>query len=335
MTAPSTTPIRVGLIGGGGIAGFHIGGYAGSADRIAITAVADAHAETAARRGAELGVPHYPGIQELLENEDVDAVDICLPHHLHRDAIITAAKAGKHILCEKPLCLTHEEAADVRSAVEEAGVVLMCAHNQLFLPPVAAARAIIDSGALGDVYEVRTADSFRSDMTPETMGWRSHASTAGGGELIDTGYHPAYLLLHLAGATPESAVAVLSTHRLRWMEGEDSAQVLYTFDNGVVGHLTTSWAYEPAPGAERFSVVGERGSLSSDGTSLAVALNGQPAETITFEAVDTFVAEIAHFADSVAAATRPLHSEKEGIEVLGMILAAYESSRTAAFASVR
>jgi predicted dehydrogenase len=335
MTAPSTSPIRVGLIGGGGIAGYHIGGYAGSGGRIAITAVADAHADTAARRGAELGVPHYLDLQDLLENEDVDAVDICLPHHLHRDAIVAAARAGKHILCEKPLCLTPDEAADVRSAVEEAGVVLMCAHNQLFLPPVAAARAIIDSGALGEVYEVRTADSFRSDMTPETMGWRAHASTAGGGELIDTGYHPAYLLLYLAGASPESAVAVLATHRLRWMEGEDSAQVLYTFANGVVGHLATSWAYEPAPGAERFSVVGELGSLSSDGTSLTVALHGGPAETTNFEPVDTFVAEIAHFAESITAETRPLHSEKEGIEVLGMILAAYKSSSTAAYAHVQ
>ena len=66
----------------------------------------------------------------------------------------------------------------------------MCAHNQLFLPAVAKAKELIDAGALGDVYEVRTTDSFYNDFDPATMGWRANAATSGGGELIDTGYHP-------------------------------------------------------------------------------------------------------------------------------------------------
>ena len=80
----------------------------------------------------------------MLAEADIDAVDICLPHHLHKDAIVAAARAGKHILCEKPLCLTPEEAAEVDAAVAEAGVTLMCAHNQLFLPAVAKAKELID-----------------------------------------------------------------------------------------------------------------------------------------------------------------------------------------------
>ena len=94
------------------------------------------------------------------------------------------------------------------------------------------------------VYEVRTTDSFYNDFDPATMGWRASAQTSGGGELIDTGYHPTYLLLHLAGGMPVEATAMLSTHRLTFMEGEDSAQVLVRFDNGVVGQMVTSWAYD-------------------------------------------------------------------------------------------
>ena len=89
----------------------------------------------------------------MLAGADIDAVDICLPHHLHAAAIVAAAEAGKHILCEKPLCLTMDEARIVREAVRRAGVTLMCAHNQLFLPAVAEARRLLAEGAIGPIYD--------------------------------------------------------------------------------------------------------------------------------------------------------------------------------------
>ncbi|TWD84723.1 putative dehydrogenase [Kribbella amoyensis] len=326
--------IKVGLIGGGGIASAHIRGYQQHADRIGITAVADAVEETAVARGTELGAKPYTDYRQMLADEDLDAVDICLPHHLHRDAIVAAAEAGKHILCEKPLCLSAEEAADVRAAVTAAGVTLMCAHNQLFMPAVAKAKELLAAGTIGTVYEVRTTDSFYNDFDPSSMGWRASSKTSGGGELIDTGYHPTYLLLHLAGGLPVEATAMLSTHRLKFMEGEDSAQVLIRFDNDVVGQLVTSWAYQPAESTERFSAVGELGSLHSDGTSLSYRLRSGETKTFELEPVDTFVAEIGHFADSLRDRTRPLHTEDEGIAVLGILLAAYEGARTKTIAPV-
>ncbi|GAA1587386.1 Gfo/Idh/MocA family oxidoreductase [Kribbella sancticallisti] len=326
--------IKVGLIGGGGIASAHIRGYREHADKIGITAVADAVEQTAADRGAELGATPYSDYRRMLEAEGLDAVDICLPHHLHRDAIVAAAEAGKHILCEKPLCLTAEEAAAVRAAVTASGVTLMCAHNQLFLPAVAKAKELLDAGTIGTVYEVRTTDSFYNDFDPTTMGWRASSSTSGGGELIDTGYHPTYLMLHLAGGSPVEATAMLSTHRLKFMEGEDSAQVMVRFDNGVVGQLVTSWAYQPAASTERFSAVGELGALHSDGTSLSWQLRSGETRTVDLEPVDTFAAEIGHFADSLLTKTRPLHTEDEGIAVLGILLAAYEGARTKTIAPV-
>ena len=326
--------IKVGLIGGGGIADAHIRGYRAYADVIKVTAVADVMDQTARRRAAELDAVAYLDFRQMILEADLDAVDICLPHYLHAEAIIAAAESGKHILCEKPLCLTVQEADRVRLAIEAAGVTLMCAHNQLFLPPVAKAKELLDQGILGTVYEVHTTDSFYNDFDPQNMGWRAAAATSGGGELIDTGYHPTYLMLHLAGGSPVEATALLSRHRLRFMEGEDSAQVLVRFDNGVVGHLVTSWAYDPPPGTEKLSVVGERGSLLSDGRSLVVTLRGSGSQTYDFEDVDTYVSEIGHFADCLSSGTRPLHTEKEGIEVLGLILAAYEGARGRTIAAV-
>jgi predicted dehydrogenase len=329
-----TTPVRIGLIGAGGIAGAHVAGYALNPGLVTLAAVADPVRESAEARAGSTGAAVFADYNRMLAEADIDAVDICLPHHLHKDAIVAAARAGKHILCEKPLCLTLDEAREVSAAVESAGVTLMCAHNQLFLPAVAKAKELIDAGTLGHVYEVRTTDSFFNDFDPENMGWRANAKTSGGGELIDTGYHPTYLLLHLAGGSPVEVTAMLATHRLTFMEGEDSATVLVRFDNGVIGTIVTSWAYEAADSTERFSAVGELGSLTSDGTTLSYHVRGQDPVVLELDPVDEFGEEIAHFARSIQHGTRPLHTQEEGIEVLGIILGAYESARTRAIAEV-
>jgi predicted dehydrogenase len=322
-------PIRVGIIGGGSIAGSHLDGYLLTADRATVTAIADIDAERARHRAERAGGARiFTDYREMIASGLVDAVDICLPHHLHKDAIVAAAAAGKHVLCEKPLCLTVAEAEAVRQAVASSGITLMCAHNQLFLPAVARAREIISAGGLGKVYEARTTDSFSNPLDPATIGWRADRATSGGGELIDTGYHPTYLLLHLIDSQPVEVAAMLSQHRLHFLEGEDSAQVLVRFEDGSVGAIMTSWAYDPPASTERFSVVGEDGSLWSDGS----ALHHQPRDgdvvTEQFAKAEphTIALEVIDFIECLREGRRPINTEVEGIAVLKVILAAYASA---------
>lgn len=324
----SPRAIRVGLIGCGSIAADHIRGYlalpsTGGPGELVAVADADPTRRAAA---AELagGVRQYADYSELLADPSIDAVDICLPHHMHRDAIIAAAAAGKHILAEKPLCLTLEEAAEIRNAVEAAGVTLMCAHNQLFLPTIRAAKELIGDGYCGTIHEVRTSDSFFVDFTPESMGWRANRAKSGGGELIDTGYHPSYLLLHLAGSEPVEVTALLSRFRLHFLDGEDSGHLAIRFANGALGTLETSWAHDPA-GDEKFAVTGSEGALWSDGVTLWRRRNGEETQAEAFEPVDTFAAEIRHFVEAVAGGTRPIETDVEGARVLSVILGAYRS----------
>jgi predicted dehydrogenase len=320
--------VSIGLIGCGNISRSHLRGYLAVPDQATVIAVADVDAAASAERAEQAGGARaFASYERMLDEADVDAVDICLPHHLHADAIIAAAKAGKHILCEKPLCLTLAEAEQIAEAVEAAGITLMCAHNQLTLPAVQRARALVGSGALGQVYELRTTDSFFNDFDPATMGWRAHAATSGGGELIDTGYHPTYLLLYLAAARPTAVTAMLSTHRLKFMEGEDSARVLVRFADGAVGEVVTSWAYEAAPFTEKFSVVGERGSLWSDGRTLHHKPRGAAAETVEFPATDSIPAVCADFVARMRDGSRPVHTHEEGTDVLKVIRAAYLSAQ--------
>jgi predicted dehydrogenase len=321
---------RVGIIGAGGIAAAHLDGYELAADQVRVTAIADVDAG-AARRYAERvgGASVFTDYRDLIASPLVDAVDICLPHHLHAPAIIAAAAAGKHVLCEKPLCMTLAEAEAVASAVASSGITLMCAHNLLFLPPVRPARELIREGRLGSVYVARATDSFFNTLDASSIGWRGVRVTSGGGELIDTGYHPTYLLLHLIDSEPVEVAAMLSRHRLAFMEGEDSAQVLVRFADSSVGSIVTSWAYEPAGSTEQFSVVGDRGSLWSDGRTLWFKERGGEAEVIVERDGDTpdpIALEIVDFVACLRDGRRPLNTEVEGIVVLKVILAAYASA---------
>ena len=322
--------IGVGIIGAGNIAGHHITGYLLAADRAQVTAMADVDPDRARRYTDRIGdFEVFADYREMLQSPRIDAVDICLPHHMHRDAIVAAASAGKDILCEKPLCLTLDEAEAVTSAVKTAGVTLMCAHNQLFLPAVATAREMIRSGKLGKIYAARTTDVFALNVTAESIGWRRTRATSGGGELIDTGYHPNYLLLHLVDSVPVRVAAMLSRHRLTFLEGEDTAHVLVEFADGTIGSIVTGWAYEPAGSTERFSVVGEEGSLWSDGRALHFKAQG--GERVLVQEAgpvkpDTYALEVVDFIACLHEGRRPLNTEVEGVNVLKLILAAYASA---------
>jgi predicted dehydrogenase len=322
--------IRVGIVGAGEISGHHIRGYLQAGEFAQVTAIADIDAERAHRRVEAIGNAEvFVDYREMIASPLVDAIDICLPHQLHSDAIVAAAAAGKHILCEKPLCLTLEEADVVTDAVATAGVTLMCAHNQLFLPAVAPAREMIREGRLGKVFGARTTDEFALAIDADKLGWRARRATSGGGELIDTGYHPTYLLLNLIDSEPIEVAAMLSRHRLSFMEGEDTANVLVRFADGTIGTIVTSWAYEAAGSTEKFSVVGEDGALWSDGRALHYKPRAGE-QVVVLEsgedAPDTYALEVVDFIACLREGRRPLNTDVEGVNVLKVILAAYASA---------
>jgi len=187
---------------------------------------------------------------------------------------------------------------------------------------------MVRDGRLGKVYGARTTDIFSLTIDPDRLGWRARRATSGGGELIDTGYHPTYLLLHLIDSAPVKVAAILSRHRLEILEGEDSATVLIEFADGTVGTIVTSWAYEPAGCTERFSIVGEAGSLWSDGRALYHKPRGGEQMVVQESGgeTDTYAAEVVDFIACLVEGRRPINTEVEGVNVLKVILGAYASA---------
>src|SRR5207244_3105428 len=128
---------------------------------VAVADVEPARAQYLADNYGRSDTRIYDGLTSLLSDPNVDTVDICLPHHLHTDAIIAAAQAGKSILCEKPLCTSIEDAARIGAVLKETGVTFVMAHNQLFQPSLIEARKLISNGTLGHSFVLRSIEVFQ------------------------------------------------------------------------------------------------------------------------------------------------------------------------------
>jgi len=331
--------LRVGLVGCGQIARLHWKGFEAAGGRAELVALADVSAENRAwfkRRAPQAA--EYQDFNQVLQQEQLDAVDICLPHHLHHPCIMAVIAKGLHWICEKPLCMTLEEAADIDRAMRGSKLIGMSAHNQAFFPSLLEAKRLIVEGQIGEIYTIISEDCFIMGLPargalpgtepwcPVAAGtWRADKRKMGGGELIDTGYHPTYRLLFLAGSEPAQVAAVTGVYRNKHMSAEDTATVVIRFENGVTGLIRTSWAMETPFGHYPFHVVGANGELFGTPNELywKPVRFSEPAR-ITFDEVHTFEAEVVHFIDCIEQGRQPLQTYKDGIRVLEVIRKSYD-----------
>jgi predicted dehydrogenase len=339
------TVLKVAIIGSGGIArGRHAPAWSKLHGQAQVTAVSDivrpAAEEMAAQLTAVSGEPVavYEDYQALIREADIDAVDICLPHHLHADAILAAVNAGKHVICEKPMCISLAEADQIVEAVDRAGVVYMSAHNELFYPTITAAKSLMDRGGVGTPYIIRSHEfpgryavatvPGRPARATAMVGWRASKATMGGGVLIDKGYHPTYILLYLAASEPVAVTAMTNTY-VAEMDGEDTALVLVKFANGAIGQIFTGEGFVFPANDAKFHVIGERGEVYGDRQDVYAKPRGftvPSAQTFTDgSGANTFDMEILHFYDSITTKRPPIQDHHDGRRVLEVIQAAYRS----------
>lgn len=316
--------VKLALIGAGGISNAHTLGLLEHSDKIECVALCDVSEENIAARKKQLGTnpATFSDWKKMLAEmgDKIDAVDICLPHHLHAPAILDAAAAGKHILCEKPMCTHLDEADRILDAVKKSGVTYMSAHNQLFKPAFREIKNRIDSGALGKIRWIRSQDCFQAPVTAFQGKWRSSLKYQGGGELIDTGYHPVYRLLYLANSEVKSVRGTMGRF-VQEIEGEDTASVQVRFQNGMIGEIFTSWATNKPYGTHEVHVIGELGEVfGSDSQLFHLPTGAKEPKVIALGEAKTFQDQMGHFADCLRNKTRPIHGAEEGRAVLKIIL---------------
>lgn len=196
-------------------------------------------------RSADLGVDFHADLDELLARDDVDAVICDTPTDRHRDVLIAAANAGKHIFTEKVLAPTVKECNEILAAVDAAGVVLTLSLPRVYDDYTQSIRWVVDSGALGELTLARS----RLSHDGATRGWLpAHffdAAQCGGGALIDLGCHPMYLTRLFLGGMPESVSA--SFGFVTGREVEDNAVVSLRYPNGAVGVVEAGFVNRVSP----------------------------------------------------------------------------------------
>jgi predicted dehydrogenase len=207
--------VRLGIIGTGNIAPLNVAGYLAH-DRCNVVAVCDPRREKAMRMAGLWGVPKvYDSIDAVLADEEIDAVEILTPTFMHKEHVIAAARAGKHISVQKPIANSVADARDMLAAVDDAKVVFRVTENAVHYPPLLKARELIASGAIGTPHMVRiktvvgrSDNEFQANLEPEGYAWRFDAHSPGG-HLFDDIVHKYAVALWLFEEEVRSVQAIV------------------------------------------------------------------------------------------------------------------------------
>jgi UDP-N-acetylglucosamine 3-dehydrogenase len=239
--------VKIGVIGCGSIATHrHLPEY-NSYKETEIIAVCDSVQTRAEDAAAKYGATAYTDFQEMLKNADVDAVSICTPNYLHASMTIAALEAGKHVLCEKPMATSREEAEKMIAAADEAGKKLMIAHNQRFVASHEKAKQLIESGAIGKVFSFRTAFGHSGPESWSVDGkdsWFFKKNEAFIGAMGDLGVHKADLLRYILGEEFVEVAAFIESGAKENSDVDDGATCILRTESGAIGTLAASWMYQ-------------------------------------------------------------------------------------------
>jgi predicted dehydrogenase len=327
---------RIGIIGGGWPGVAHARGYR-AAGGFAVVAVADLIPARRQKLIAELGpVKEYVDAMELIADEGIDAVSICLPTYLHLPIAKAAFKAGKHVILETPPGLNVKEAGQIAAAASKAGKILLHAFQRRFGPAELAAKQAIDKGYAGEAYHAR-ATWMRTRGVPSGTGWYTDLSKSGGGALLDLGCHLLDIGWHLLGEPEAISVYAATHHRLAASTSvEDSAFALLRFENGKSLELGTSWAINQAPSQNGTScrVYGTKGGVEVYTAAGAVlyrhfGANGESKETpLKQPRVAGHAALLRHFRDCILGRAQASVGGGQGMAVMRMIEGMYKSAET-------
>ena len=347
--------MRLGIIGAGSIGEVHA--KAAKEAGTTVARIADVDLEKAKELAADYeGCQPTGDIKELLADEAIDAVAVCVPNRWHKELAIEAMQAGKDVLLEKPMGLNAGECAEINAVAAETNRILQVGMVYRYSAAGQAAKDVVESGDLGDIYHAK-AHLFRRRGVPGLGGWFTTKALSGGGPLIDLGVHIIDITSWLMGfPKPERVSGKVYSHfgkRMKdyvyedmWagpprLDGtcdvEDSAHAIVHFEGGRTLDLQVSWAINmPTPNmdsAETIGLFGDRGGLTfrlfGEHVDVATEQYGRNIdERILLTKADQFVEQAKAFAHCVETRESPRSTGEQGHTVQTIIDAIYQSSET-------
>jgi len=259
-----------------------------------ISAVCASRPETTAAAAEFLGV-RAASEDEIINDPDIDIIDICTPNIYHYETLKKAIAAGKHIYCEKPLCVTSEQADEIARLAKERGITAQIVFNNRFIPAVMRAKQLIDDGRLGRILSFRCEYLHASATDPEKKaGWKQNRDICGAGTLFDLGSHAVDMMHYLCGEIVSvKACSQIAYPERKGMNGElwqtnadEAFYMIAKTAGGAVGTIDVSKLTVGANDELNFAVYGELGSLKFnmmdlnwlyfyDGTKDGASLGGE------------------------------------------------------------
>lgn len=331
--------VKVGLIGAGFVTDIHTHSFQQFVPNAEVIAIASPNrsGEFAKARA----IPHaFNDYREMLKMKEIDVVTIAVPNDLHCQMTLDAANAGKHVICEKPLCTTLEEADLMIETCRQQGVLLMYAEELCFAPKYVRAKQLIAEGALGEPFLVKQSEEHDGPHEP----WFWDVNRSGGGVLLDMGCHSVeYGRWVFDKPNVKSVTAYCGTfvHSDK-TEGEDHSIMVVEYEGNKINVAENSWA-KGGGVDDRCEIYGTKGNTRADllkGSSLwTFSLEGygyavEKAATTkgwTFTMFEEawnygFPQEMQHFVNCVQGKEMPMETGDDGREVLKILYAAYQSA---------
>ena len=298
-----------------------------------VTALVSGHRDKAEKMAAEYGIParniySYENYDAIAENKDIDAVYVALPNSMHAEYTIRAAKAGKHVLCEKPMATTVADAGAMIDACRKANRKLMIAYRLQFEPMTLRARELVKSGKLGRIQAIESANGFNIRAGE----WRVNMKLAGGGPLMDMGVYSLNACRFMTGEEPGNIQASWSVvdQDGRFNEVEENLAWSMKFPSGVVASCNTTYGAN-MPGFYR--VHGSKGMMhvepafGYEGLRLTARIQGEPAidEPTTERDPAQFTREADHLAETILHGGELRASGEEGLRDMKVMMEIYRS----------
>lgn len=301
-----------------------------------LAAVVSGDPAKARKVAAEHGLPErsiysYETFDQIRDNPDVDIVYVCLPNSMHADYVIRAARAGKHVMCEKPMATTVKEALDMIAACKAANRKLMIGYRCHFEPFNLEAMRLARTGVAGKIRYVRSEHGFTQG---DPSRWRLKRALAGGGSLMDMGVYSLQAARYMTGEEPIAVQAMESTDRNdpRFKEVEDQIDWQLLFPSGAVAACKSMYSANQ----NRIICVGDKGRIELEpatrysGNHMWTGRDGREQEISSpppGPAKTQFAGQLDHLVDCIASGREPIVSGEEGLRDQRIIEAIYLSAK--------
>jgi predicted dehydrogenase len=336
-------PVKVGIIGSqfeADIHAFSLGAVPEAAELVAVASPTPGHAAGLAKK---YDIPRvFTDHKKMLAEKDIELVTIAAPNYLHAQMTIDIANAGKHVVCEKPLCMTLEEADEMIDTCRKKGVLLLYAEELFFTPKYVKAKEMADQGAFGKVYMVKQSEKHFGPHAP----WFWDVEKSGGGVFMDMGCHGiAFCYWFLGRPKIKNVYCQMGTYvHADKTKGEDNSICVIEFENDALGLVEDSWARRGGM-EDRIEVYGEGGVTYADlhmGNALPTyseygygyAVEKAPStKGWTYPVYEElwnygFPQEMRHFARCVRGVEEPQATGEDGRLVQEVLYAGYQSAGT-------